>query len=227
MSICKLLMVLLAMSGMCRADSVSFTGTFQDPNQVFEDSFSLSQTSNLVAQSYGYGGSAGAPGGTNAAGTVIAAGGFDSYLSLFSGAGPTATFLVSNDDGGCGPASPDPVCEDSQLNLNGLAAGTYTLVLTLPNNYSIAENYGYGTLGDGFIDLQGDFYDDASGEERTGNYALDITSNTTLGAPALPPAAATPEPSSLALLASGLLFGAAKLGRNRRRNAATQIFMET
>jgi hypothetical protein len=90
---------------------------------------------------------------------VIAAGGFDTYLSLFAGTGPTATFLDSNDDGGCGPASPDPVCEDSQLDLTALAAGDYTIALTLPNNFSIAENYGFGDLGGGFIDLQGDYYD--------------------------------------------------------------------
>jgi hypothetical protein len=217
--------LLLALPGIASADSLSFTGSLDptNPNDVFLATFSIASTSDVVIQSYGYGGSAGAPGGTNAAGAVIAPGGFDTYISLFSGTGPTATFFDSNDDGGCGPASPDPVCEDSRLEESTLGAGDYTVALTLPNNYSIAENYGFGDLGDGFINLQGDYYDYASGEVRTSNFAFDISSDTLLGSTTPPPSAASPEPPSLALLASGLLFGAAILGRKSRKTAAPTI----
>jgi hypothetical protein len=205
--------LLVLLPGIASADTQSYTGSLNpaNPNDVYFATFSIATSSNVVIQSYGYGGSAGAPGGTNAAGTVIAPGGFDTYFSLFAGTGSSAIFLDSNDDGGCGPASPDPVCEDSRLTLNSLAAGDYTLALTLPNNYSIAENYGYGDLGDGFIDLQGDYYDYASGEVRTSNFAFDISSGTGLGTPT-----PTPEPSSLTLLVSGLIAAAPFTGRRFR-----------
>ena len=206
----RLLVMSLLLSGPLSASTLSFTGALDpaNPNDVFLAEITLASTSNLVLQSYGYGGSSGAPGGTNAAGMVIPAGGFDTYLSLFHGFGPTATFFASNDDGGCGPASPDPVCADSRLSLTSLAAGNYTIALTLPNNFSFAENYGTGTLGDGFIDLQGDYYDAASNMVRTSNYAFDVTYNPSS-------VAATPEPPSIALFATGLAIAFAFL-RPRR-----------
>jgi hypothetical protein len=220
--------LLLLLPAIASADSLSFTGSLDptNPDEVFLATFSIASSSNVVIQSYGYGGSAGAPGGTNAAGAVIAPGGFDTYISLFSGTGATATFFDSNDDGGCGPATADPVCEDSRLDETALAAGNYTVALTLPGNFSLAENYGTGDLGDGFIDLQGDYYDFASNQVRTSNFAFDITSNTALvsgGTTTTVPSAATPEPSSLALLASGLLFGAAKLDRNSRKTGTPTL----
>ena len=206
--------LLFAVSGIASASTLSYTGSLDpnNPNDVFLTTFSLASVADLHLQTWGYGGTAGAPGGTNAAGTVILAGGFDPYLSLFAGAGPNATFLASNDDGGCGPASPAPVCEDSILDFISLAAGSYTIALTLPNNYSIAENYGMGVLGDGFINLQGDYYDLASDSIRSSNYAVDITSSADLvgeGNPTSP----VPEPASLGLVASGLLAAAAGMRR--------------
>jgi hypothetical protein len=215
------LSLLLILSGLAYADSLSFTGSLDpnNPNDVYLDTFTLSSASNLIVQSWGYGGSSGAPGGTNAAGTVIPSGGFDTYLSLFSGTGATATFVASNDDGGCGPASPDPAsggyCEDSRLDLTDLTVGSYTIALTLPDNYSIAENYGYGDLGDGFTNLQGSYYDDATGEVRTSDFAFDITADGLSSS--TPPTSPTPEPSSIALLATGITLAAAKMRRHRAK----------
>ena len=107
----------------------SFTGSANptDPNDVFLVRFVLSAPTTVRIQSWGYGGSASAPGGTNAAGTVIAAGGFDPYISLFSGTGINATFLSSNDDGLCPPATRvSGFCLDPTLTIN-LPAGSYTL----------------------------------------------------------------------------------------------------
>jgi hypothetical protein len=215
------LSLLLILSGLAYADSLSFTGSLDpnNPNDVYLATFTLSSASNLIVQSWGYGGSSGAPGGTNAAGTVIPSGGFDTYLSLFSGTGATATFVASNDDGGCGPASPDPAsggyCEDSRLDLTDLTVGSYTIALTLPDNYSIAENYGYGDLGDGFTNLQGSYYDDATGEVRTSDFAFDITADGLSSS--TPPTSPTPEPSSIALLATGITLAAAKMRRHRAK----------
>ncbi len=189
------------------ATTFSYTGSLDptNPNDVLLTSFTLVGPADLTIQSFGYGGTSDAPGGTNAAGEAIAAGGFDTYVSLFVGSGPTATFVASNDDGPCGPAHPGPACRDSRLSLTGLAAGNYILAVTLPNNFSFAENYGSGSLGDGFIGLQADFYDLASDSTRTSNYAFDVSSSS----------AVTPEPSSIALLLTGIAAPACTLVRRR------------
>jgi hypothetical protein len=208
----RALSLLLLIPSLASADTLSFTGNLDpnNPNDVFLTSFNLAVTSNLNIQTWSYGGTSDAPGGTNAAGMVIPPGGFDTYISLFQGSGPTATFLASNDDGGCGPAAPGPTsCEDSRLDLASLAAGDYTLALTLPFNFSFAENLGSGTLGDGFIGLQGDYFDSGSNEVRTSAYAFDITRTPS-------ETAVTPEPSSFVLLATGLAASFESLRRRSR-----------
>jgi len=155
----------------------SFTGILNpsDPNDVFLVTFTLSAPTSLNVQSWGYGGSSAAPAGKNAAGAVIAPGGFDPYISLFSGAGLTATFLASNDDGLCPPGTPTgSFCLDPTLHINTLPAGTYTLALSVFENFSFAENLGTGSLGDLFIGL-GNYYDTISNTFRTPNYAFDIS----------------------------------------------------
>ena len=135
--------------------AISLTGTLDpaNPQDVYLYTFTLAAPATLTIQSWGYGGTAAAPGGTNLAGAVIPPGGFDPYVSVFTGIGPTATFLVSNDDGACPPGSPaGGQCYDSALNVS-LAAGSYTVAMTTFLNMSFAENYGSGTLGDGFIAL--------------------------------------------------------------------------
>lgn len=174
-----------------QASSQSFTGSLAaaDPNDVKLIQFTLASAATFTAQTWSFGGSGNAPGGTNAAGAVIAAGGFDTYLSLFSGFGPGALFLASNDDGLCPPGTPSPTCADSTLHLVSLAAGDYTLALSTFGNFSFAENLGVGTLGDGFIGF-GDF------DGRSALFAVDI--NTAF-------ATALPEPTTLTLLALGIV----------------------
>jgi hypothetical protein len=103
---------------------------------------------------------------------VIGAGGFDPYVSLFSGSGAGATFLASNDDGSCPPGTlGDGLCGDSTLVTGVLPAGTYTLAVSAFLNMSFAENLGSGTLGDGFIGL-------GSYGTRSYLYAVDIAGAT-------------------------------------------------
>ena len=137
-------------------------------------------------------------GGTNAAGQVIAAGGFDAYVSLFAGWGGGASFLVSNDDGLCPPGAGAPSCADSTLSIV-LPAGRYTLAISQPANFSFAENLGTGTLGDGFIGLAGSWSGGACAATCSSAYAVDIGS-----------AALVPEPGAPVLLALGLLTLALK-----------------
>jgi hypothetical protein len=87
---------------------------------------------------------------------------------------PPATFLTSNDDGPCPPAAFAPACRDAGITISSLAAGSYTLALSVFDNFSLAENFGTGTLSDGFIGL-GDYYNADSASERTPNYALNVT----------------------------------------------------
>ena len=169
---------LLAFITTSLAIAQSFTGTLNpvDPNDVFLVRFTLSAPATVRVQSWGYGGSSSAPGGTNAAGTVIAAGGLDPYISLFSGSGITATFLASNDDGLCPPGTRvSGFCLDPTLTTN-LPAGSYTLALSAFENFSFAENLGVGTISDLFINL-GSYYDQYSNTERTPRYAFDISGN--------------------------------------------------
>lgn len=109
---------------------------------------------------------------------MIPAGGFAPYLSVFSGIGPSATFLVSAYTGAsvCPHATPDPVCQDPELRVTALPAGGYTLAVTFYGNISFAENDGSGTLGDGFTGFVADYYDSGSGQVRTSAFAIDVSS---------------------------------------------------
>jgi hypothetical protein len=211
------LLIWLFLCAPCSATSISLAGMLDpnNPNDVFLYAFSLSAPSTLTIQSYGYGGTSNAPGGRNAAGSVIPAGGFDSYVSLFNGTGSPATFLASNDDGVCPPGNPAPACHDSTLVMPSLAAGSYTMALSVFDNFSFAENFGSGTLGDGFIGL-GDYFDAASGTVRTSNYAVDIIAPSLVAAP-------VPEPASWPIAASvSLSLVLANLRRNRSSKRSWQ-----
>jgi hypothetical protein len=177
LQVVELLALLLIASIPASADSVSLTGALDptNPNDVLLISFSLSGAASVDMQSYGFGGSADAPGGTNAAGQVIAPGGFDTYFSLFQGTGGGATFLASNDDGDCPPGDAEVACRDSTLNLS-LSSGGYTLAVSTFENLSFAENLGSGTLGDGFIGL-GSYFNSDTFSDTSSAYAVDIVAS--------------------------------------------------
>jgi len=176
--------------------TTSYVGTLADAQDAALIQFSLAAAGTVNFQTWGFGG------GINGAGASIAAGGFDPYLSLFSGTGAGATFLASNDDGVCPPGNTvSGLCRDSTLS-QSLAAGSYTLAITLTGNMSFAENLGSGTLGDGFIGLfTPDFYNNELQVTLTGDYAVDITTDagTTTGT--------VPEPQGMALVLAALLAG--------------------
>jgi hypothetical protein len=177
---------------------------------VYERQFTYNpatQGTQLIIQTWGFGGTSNAPGGTNASGFVIGPGGFDPVIALFSGAiGAGGGQIAFNDDQGnsptntpCGPgtgATFGGSCFDSRLVFNNLSAGTYTLAMSLFGNPPGAnENSPYA----------GGLTDFGSGETtgaRTGRYAVDVT--------------AVPEPVTSLLIGSGLL--ALGFGLRRRRS---------
>lgn len=218
---------LLSVTASASTAYLSYTGTLANPESDVELTFALSSASLVTFQTWGFGG------GTNAAGTPIAAGGFDSLIALFSGSGPTAAMVTDGSGdpladadnlsnppfsyiGNCPPAGlvaigVDNDCGDDNMHFN-LPAGAYTLVLTDANYIPLAV-YDNGTLGEGFSDLTGGVFQTCDPNDGTcitpaGNYAVDIVSS----------GLAVPEPGTFSLL-GGCLAGLAVLKRfqNRRR----------
>lgn len=154
---------------------------------LFGDDFEIAN--NVALHTF----SVAAPGNFNFDSNGFDAGGIDPYFTLFSGTGPTATFLASNYDQAFSTGG------DFLINL-ALAAGDYTIALGTFANMSFAENDPDAdpSLGDGFTFLGGPGF--------VGNYYYELTVD--LGEP--PP---VPEPGSLMLLLTGL----AMVGARRRR----------
>jgi hypothetical protein len=92
-------------------------------------------------------------------------GGFAPYFTLFTGSGASATFLDSN----YGSSGGDFHLEES------LTSGTYTVAISATSNMSFAENWGRGTLADGFIQL-GD-------PSQLGNASYSFTATTPVSEP--------------------------------------------
>jgi len=216
-----------------RADTTatqSFTGTLTSPESTFETTITLTGTSNVELQTFGFGG------GTNAQGTVIAPGGTDPFLAIFVGTGDGATILMDGSGNafgtsldlsnyasfaGCPPAGSvnfvGPTCGDITMALTALAAGTYTIVLS-DGEYIANAVFDNGTLGEGFTDLTGGGFcnlvnGSANCPNTAGAFALDI---------ATPAPMTTPEPSMLSLLGSGMMT-AAWLARHKRRRQASRM----
>ncbi len=121
-------------------------------------------------------------------------GGFEPYLSLFDASG---NFLASTFFGTTCPAGAlvNPTsgeCFDVLLDGGTLGVGGYQIAISAFENLSLAENFGSGTLADGFTGL---------GNLEPGevlHYAFNVTLTST---------SAVPEPSSAGLLTAAALLG--------------------
>lgn len=214
-------LLVLSVAPYAKASSFdSYTGTLSTPEDVFETTFTLTSPATVTFQTWGFGG------GTNAAGTVIPAGGFDPLIALFTGPVATATMDVDGSGnpladadslsnppwsyvGNCPLAGSvaiggDEDCGDDFMQV-ALSAGVYTLVLS-DASYIPGAVFDGGALSEGFVDLTGGVFQTCDPNANAcitpnGNYALDIT---TTGA-----VSSTPEPPAFSLLGIGLavLFG--------------------
>jgi hypothetical protein len=213
---------LLFAAALCHAGTISDTGTFSTPEDTVIINLTLSASGNVTLQTFGFGG------GLNGAGNTIPAGGFDPFVGLFEGTGPTALFLDGTADNlsnypsepsACPPAGLITIgnvagqCGDVQLDFTGLAAGAYTVLLTDANYVPNAVYETTGYLGDGFSDLTGGSlpfqtcYDANDCNTDSANWALDITTAGTV---------TTPEPASFLLVGLALLTAIACTLRGRR-----------
>jgi hypothetical protein len=202
--------------------SLSFTGTLASPEDTFIQTINIGAAPSIIIQTWGFGG------GTNAANTLIAAGGFDPFVGLFQGTGPTALFLdgtadnlsnYTSEPSACPPAGLVTIgsvagqCGDVNLQFFGLAAGEYTLFLSDANYVPNAVYETTGFLGDGFSDLTGGVfqtcYDASDCNTDTANWAVDMS---TSGGQS-----STPEPASFVLTALGLVV-VSRLALRRRRS---------
>ena len=163
--------------------------------------FTLLTPTSVNAITFGFGG------GTSATGSVVVAGGFEPYLSLFNSTGQflMSTFNGINCPSGAGSAGGN--CFDVKLDAGLLASGSYTLVLSAYSNMSLAENLGSGLLIDGLTGLGN------LGVNENLNYGLDLN--------ILAPVAATPEPGGASLLLCSAILMGWKL--SARRRAASPI----
>lgn len=222
-----------------RGDSTStesFTSTLVNPETPFETTLTLTGTSSVEMQTFGFGG------GTNAQGATIAAGGTDPFLAIFAGTGNGATILTDafgnpfgtsldlsnySSFAGCPPAGTmnfgGPTCGDITMALTALAAGTYTVVLS-DGEYIANAVFDDGTLGEGFTDLTGgSFCNLANGSANcpntSGAYALDVTTTTAV--------ASVSEPGTLSLMGLGMSFAAWIARRKYRRQSSGMQDVET
>lgn len=202
------------------ADTVSYTGTLANAEDSFVTTLSVGSNGTVGLQTYGFGG------GVNAAGTTIAAGGFDPFVGLFSGTGDSAVFvdgtsdILTNFSPGCPPAGTVTVgavpgqCGDVNLQFTGLSAGTYTVLLTDGAYLPAALFETDGTLGDGFFDLTGGVFQTCVDEDNcntdTANWALDVTAGTGSTVPTQ-----TPEPPSVELAGMSVMLATAWIYRRK------------
>jgi hypothetical protein len=175
-----LLCVCAATAGVGGGPNFSFRGTFtrDDQSEVF---IFTAASSSVTIRTFGY------AGGTNSAGTIIPAGGFDPVVSLFDATGslgPASLLLGTNNDGASVPN--DPVTGnalDSLLVLNSLTpGGRYAVVISQADNSPSGPDFGSGfhedqggaTFTSGLFSCGGVSFCDASPAQRSGNWALDI-----------------------------------------------------
>jgi hypothetical protein len=168
---------------------LSYTGAFTEDDSVQTFTFSLATDTEVYVQSLAYGG------GTNIMSDAITSGGFASALWLFDGGGN----LIADDSlggtvGSCGNRTGDPTtfpagaCLDAYIPDSGsgwvdLTPGSYTVALTQQGNDLLGTTLASGFSEVGNPDYTGGPFIDPFGNQRDGDWAVDIVGNTITIAP--------------------------------------------
>jgi len=195
---------LVSFSGRASASIIhdSYTGTFTQDDTVQTFTVTVATPSQIYIRSLGY------AGGLNINNTSVVEGGFASALWFFDSGGN----LIADDGlggtiGSCGLRNADPLanppgsCLDAYIPFTAGAGdtlhilpGTYTIVLTEQGNDLLGSllTDGFSQAGNGNY-TGGPFRDSFSGQQRTGNWAVDVVV-----------ANATPEPATVFLIFSGM-----------------------
>lgn len=212
--------LLFALSPSAKADSFSFTGNLATGDQVLLFNFTVGASSLVTLETLSY------AGGTNAAGTVIARGGFDPILALFDS---TGALINQNDDGGSlVPADITGVHYDTFLQ-SLLAAGSFTVAVMQYDNFANGPNlsngfqntgnpnfataFNGGTCGTNqFVDVAGA----GANSCRDSHWAFDILGVNSATGPGGGGGTQVPEPNVSLLLGIGLL-GVVALSRKAIR----------
>ena len=200
MSLCGLLIG--AATASASAQTYTYTGRFDDPANSalvasdltaasFIDEFAVANNVAIYDLVVGIAGT------VSIKSTGFGEGGIDPYFTLFQGSDGTATFFDSNylqafSTGG-----------DFSYSAS-LGAGAYKIALGIFANMSFAENFGAGTLADGFVALG------EPGSLGDGHYRLVVSTP-------------VPEPSAWLLLASGI----GGLAMRRRLRDACRLLTST
>jgi hypothetical protein len=193
---------MIALASPAAATDFSFVGTLANDDQVLFFDFTVGAPSSVTLRTYSY------AGGVNAAGAVIARGGFDPILSLYSLA--TGVKLYSNDDGGSALAPEDSVSGeawDTFLLVAGLPAGSYRVAV------SEYDNAGPGSLSGVFNGSSSVGFSDVSqvlNNPRDGHWAFDILNVRSASQ------VGVPEPATWGLMIGGLGLAGAMLRRRRQ-----------
>ena len=175
------------MAGAAQAGTATFSGYFNDQANtalkgadlgaaLFGDDWEIANNVALYPLSVPFAGA------VTFDSNGFAVGGADPYFTLFAGNDTAATVAGSNYDQAFSTG------DDFLLTFN-LAAGDYQVAMGVFANMSSAENWGSGTLGDGFTFLGGPGY--------LGNYYYELGVTT-------PDAPQVPEPCTLLLIIPGL-----------------------
>lgn len=184
--------VLLLASANASAVDFSFSGHFTGDDDVQLFDFSVGMESQVTFRTLSY------AGGTNAAGTVIARGGFDPILALFDS---RAVLINQNDDGGFRVPG-DPVTGahwDTYLQ-SVLQPGTYTVSVMQYVNFALGPN-----LSNGFLGAHTRGFRDNTGTIRDGHWAFDILNVNSAVVTVAAASIAVPEPETFASMVVGLM----------------------
>jgi len=197
----------IALAAPASAADFSFTGNLANDDQVLFFNFTVGVPSLVTLRTYSY------AGGTNAAGQVIARGGFDPILSLYDGSGVR---VGQNDDGGSPLVAIDAVSGrawDTFFTAN-LVAGSYTVAVSEFDNFGPANLAGFfpGSSSVGFADVSG-----VANNPRNGHWAFDVLN---VGA-ATQVGGVVPEPATWGLMILGM--GGIGAVIRRRRNTVQAV----